>query len=186
MVRSALQTVFYFYLIYDFYAHGPDVFLLLFAMWFELLWVVVTFIFLKFLADGWKAFEYLAGIVVTIFPVLLLLFLFIYLVTPESFTPSSSLTRYSGIRKAMIGVGINHGISVLFFVWKRGTESNFVANLLIKLISVFFIFLISFILASNLPQPNHLILVGSILLARFLVEWIVNTNAIRKFRGISF
>ncbi len=186
MIRSILQTVFYFYLIYDFYFNKPEVIIVLFSMWLELSMIILTFIILKFMADGFKSWDFLAGIVVTIIPVLLTLLLFVFMISENSMIDSSKVTISLLLRKTIIGIGLNHFISIFFFLKNRGTETDFMNNLLIKFISVVVILLAGFLVVSFLSNLNQLILVCSIIAARFIIEVIVNTNSFKKYRENKF
>lgn len=181
MIRSFLQTIFYLYLIFDFYYNGPKVTVLLFAIWLELAMVIVTFLVLKLIAGGIQSLEYLAGILVTAVPVLLILLLFVFMIPPHA---EKGTTFAYLIRNTIVGVGINHLISIFYFLKNRGTESNFITNVLIKIISVPFIFLGSFLIVANLSNPNNLTAVGLIISARLIVEIVVNTKPIKKWQKI--
>lgn len=182
MIRSLLQTSFYFYLVFDFYYHEPSVFMLFFCMYFEIVLTVAIFVVLKFIADGWDALEYLAGIVGSSFPFLIIFFMMVFAGPEDSISHESKFTVNTLVRNAMIGVGINYAISLFYFLKNHGTESFYMANMFKKIFSLAFIFLVSFFVSYYLSNPNSLILVSGIVAMRFIIELMLTKTTFKAFK----
>lgn len=182
MIKSILQTVFYFYLIFDFSFNEPIAYILLQCLWYELFAIITTFSILKFIAAGFSELGYLIGIIIGSVPILAFLYFLIQTIPVDIKITDHILSVQK--RNGIIGVGVNQVISVALFIWARSTESEFVINTFTKLISVSILVLTSVFIAANITRPDNLTIVFSIIAVRVFIELMLNTKFFKKLKRI--
>ena len=185
MLRSALQIISYFYLVYNAFYFEPSAALIFYSMWAELLMMILVFLLLKIFTSGFdfENLEYLGGIIAGMLPILFLLFLGVFIFSDNMLEHMQKKTLYTMIRNATIGVAINYIFTLFYFIKNRGTESNFVSNIIIKLISIFVIFIISFFIINHTNNTNHFTLICVMVLVRYLIELALYTNFIKSLKS---
>jgi hypothetical protein len=184
MIRSALQIISYFYLVYSAFYYEPSAALIFYSMWAELLLMVLVFIILKIFLSGfdYENLEYLGGIIVGMIPILLVLSIGIFMYSNNMIQQMPKTQLYAMIKMASVGVIINYIITLFYFLKNRGTESDFISNIIFKLISLFVIFIISFFILNNISNPNLLAVICIMVLIRYLLELGLNKNFMKAIK----